>query len=318
MKVVFLDSETFPPECKAPKFSFEHELKEYAYTKAEELPERIADAEIILVNKVILNSERLAQAKKLKMIALMATGSNNVDLEYCAKHNIVVSNIRDYGTRSVVEHTLALIFALRRDLIAYNEMIRKGEWQKSRQFVLFSRPVADLTDNVLAIVGKGNLGNALAEFAEKLGMRVIFLERAGATELRAGYTEFYEGLASCDILSLHCPLAEDNAKMMGEKEFSTMKKSAIFINTARGGLVDESALTNALRQGVIAGAGLDVLDGEPPKDDNPLLKVVDSTNLLITPHTAWVSKEALTAAIDQTVENIEAFVAGKPIRQLTA
>lgn len=316
MKVVFLDRETFPPEAEFPALSFEHELIEYPYSLPEEVVERIQDADIIIANKVVLNADNLPQAKSLKMIALTATGSNNINLEYCRKNKIAVSNIRDYSTQSVIEHTLALIFTLRRDLIAYNDMIRQGAWQESRQFVLFSRPIADLTDNILAIAGKGNLGNTLANYAKGLGMKVIFAERPDGEHVRDGYVEFYTALAQCDILSLHCPLTAENSKMMGEKEFDTMKDTALFINTARGGLVDEQALANALLYNKIAGAGIDVVDGEPPSADNPLLQVTKQSNLIITPHTAWISKEALASAISQTTENIESFASGNPIRTL--
>lgn len=319
MKVVFLDRETFPPEVKFPKLSFSHSITEHPYTKAEEIADRIKDADIVVVNKVVLNADNLSAAANLKLIALAATGSNNIDLDYCRNNNIEVSNIRDYGTQSVVEHALALIFALRRDLLAYNDMIRAGEWQESRQFVLFSRPIVDIKDDVLAIVGKGNLGQTLAKYATGLGMRVIFAERPGAGQVREGYVEFYDALSQCDILSLHCPLSTGstgNYKMMGEKEFATMKNTAILINTARGALVDESALANALENGIIAGAGIDVVDGEPPAADNPLLQIADKSNLLITPHTAWVSSHALNTAIAQVAENIESFVTGKPLRSL--
>ncbi len=317
MKVVFLDRDTFPYEVVFPELPFPHEYVEYGYTKPEDVAEKISEADIIITNKVVLNQANLAAAKNLKFIALTATGSNNIALDYCRANNIQVSNIRDYGTQSVVEHVLALIFTLRRDLLAYNDMIRAGAWQESRQFVLFSRPVVDIKGDVLAIVGKGNLGQTLAKCAAALGMKIIFAERPGAGKVREGYVEFYEALASCDILSLHCPLSADNAKMMSDKEFSTMKKSALFINTARGGLVDEAALANALTNGVIAGAGIDVLDGEPPSADNPLIKISGESNLLITPHTAWISRAALENAIQQNKENLEAFVAGNPVRLLT-
>ena len=316
MKIVFLDRETFPPEAEFPKPSFEHELIEHPYTSPAETAERIKDADIIVVNKVSLNADNLANVKSLKMIALTATGSNNLDIKYCRNNNIVVSNIRDYGARSVAEHALALIFALRRDLIAYNDMIRAGSWQESRQFVMFSRPIADLSDNVLAIAGRGNIGITLAKLGEMLGMKIIYAEHPKADKVRGGYVDFYEALTECDVLSLHCPLTEDNAKMMGKEEFATMKKSAILINTARGALIDEQALADALRDGEIGGAGLDVLDGEPPRPDNPLLRIGHQSNLIITPHTAWISKEALELAISQTMENIEAFATAKPIRTL--
>ncbi|MBE8182732.1 MAG: D-2-hydroxyacid dehydrogenase [Candidatus Portiera sp.] len=320
MKIVFLDRETFPTEVNFPQPSFPHELAEHAYSKPEEVEDRISEADIIITNKVVLNSTNLPSAKNLKFIALTATGSNNIDLDYCRKNNVQVSNIRDYGTQSVVEHVLALIFTLRRDLLAYNDMIRAGAWQESRQFVLFSRPVVDIKGDVLAIVGKGNLGQTLAKYATALGMEVIFAERpniSDATQVREGYVEFYEALSKCDILSLHCPLSEDNARMMGAKEFARMKKTCLLINTARGGLIDEQALADALTNGEIAGAGIDVVDGEPPPATNPLLKLTDKSNLLITPHTAWISRAALDNAIQQNLENLEAFVAGSPIRLLT-
>lgn len=312
-----MDRDTFPPHAKFPNLSFEHEWVEYPYTNDNDTEKRIAYADIVIVNKVNLGSYNLKHAKRLKLIALTATGSNNIDLDYCKANNITVANIQNYSTQSVVEHCLSLIFALNRNIIAYNKMLVKGEWQKSRHFALFAKPIADLRGATLGIVGRGNLGRTLGAYCSGLGMKVIFAERPQATKIRLGYQDFYEVLKTSDIVSLHCPLTELNEQMMGEKEFDAMKKSAIFINTARGALVDEQALAEALCDGKIMAAGLDVLSIEPPDADNPLLALVDMPNLIITPHSAWTSNESLESGIQQTIENIEAYIAQKPIRVIS-
>ena len=317
MRIVFLDRETFPPEAKFPPLSFDCDWQEYSYTDDKDTAARIVDADIVVANKVELRADNLKEARRLKLIALTATGSNNVDLDYCTNNNIIVSNIRNYSSQSVVEHALSLIFALNRNLFAYKKIISDGNWQKSRQFVIFATPISDLKDATIGIIGRGDLGQTLAKYCSSLGMKPIFAERPNATSIRPGYEEFYEVLKVSDIVSMHCPLTPETKEMMGKKEFMTMKDSAFFINTARGGLVNEAELATALRNGVIAAAGLDVLSVEPPPADNPLLALADQPNLIITPHTAWISQQALESGIKQTIENIENFVAGNPSRVLT-
>ena len=314
---VFLDRDTFPSYIQFRPPSCITRWIEYPFTTPDQVTRRIARAEVVVVNKTQLDAANLARAQALQLIALVATGSNNIDLDYCRQHAIAVANIRDYTSHSLAEHTFALILALKRRLISYQKRILAGEWQAHPHFVLFDEPIDDLHGAMLGIIGRGVLGRQVAGVARAFGMHVVFAERKNAPKCRAGYRPFAEVLARADILSLHCPHTPATDKMIGAAEIATMKKSALLINTARGGLVDEAALAHALQQGRIAGAGLDVLTMEPPTTANPLFKLAGAVNVIITPHTAWTSRQALTCAKDQTIANIEAFYNGAPKRLLT-
>jgi glycerate dehydrogenase len=234
-----------------------------------------------------------------------------VDLDYCCAHGIVVSNIRNYAVHAVPEHAFMLILALRRNLLAYRDDVRQGLWQRSEQFCLMHRPIHDLNGATLGVIGFGALGQAVARLGEVFGMRVLIAERKGAREVRVGRTAFETVLAESDVVSLHTPLTPESRNLIGAAELACMKPTAILINTARGGLVDETALAEALRHGTIAGAGFDVLTEEPPHRGNPLLDL-DLPNFILTPHNAWASAEAQQNMADQLVDNIEAFVRGEP------
>jgi glycerate dehydrogenase len=236
-----------------------------------------------------------------------ATGTDIIDKAYCKEHGITIVNIRNYAFNTVPEHVLALIFVLRRNLFAYVEDIRNGVWNKSSQFCFLTHPIRDIAGSTLGIVGYGALGKSIAKRAEALGMKVLPYDVVP----QPGLVDFETILKESDIITLHVPLTPQTKNMIGAKEFAKMKPTAILINTARGGLVDEAALADALRKGTIAGAGFDVLTKEPPKDGNVLL---DPTipNLIVTPHVAWASQEAMQILADQLIDNIEAFVAGKP------
>ena len=317
VNIVFLDKETFPSYVCFPRPDYPHRWRNYDHTTPDQTGPRIREAHIVIVNKVTLTAAQLAQASSLRLIALIATGSNNLDLDYCRAQGIAVANIRNYGSHSVAEHTLALILTLKRRLLAYNRRIAAGQWQQHRQFVLFDEPVADLNGAILGIVGRGTLGARVAQLGRALGMKVLFAERKQAKTCRPTHSSFYQVVQRSDVLSLHCPLTPENARLMGEKEFGLMKKTALFINTARGPLMDEVALAHALVAKEIAGAGLDVLALEPPSADNPLLALASRPNLLITPHTAWTSIQAMNNAVQQTMENIVAFLNNRPIRLIS-
>jgi len=317
VSIVLLDKETFPAHVQFPRPAYPHNWQAYDYTTVEQTGERIKQADIVIVNKVVLNSDQLKRASSLKLIALAATGSNNIDLDYCRHNGIAVANIRNYGSHSVAEHTLALILALKRRLFSYKQRVASGEWQEHRQFVLFDDPVDDLNDSSLGIIGKGVLGNQVARIAKVFGMKVMFAEHKNAASCRPGRIPFMEVLEQSDVLTLHCPLSHDTYQLMGPKEFAMMKKTSLFINTARGALVDEKALADALIEGKIAAAGLDVLSSEPPTTNNPLLALAAQPNVLITPHTAWTSNQAMENAVQQTMENIAAFLNDKPIRLIS-
>ena len=304
--IVFLDRESVDANVRKP--SFPHTYKEYESTwTPDEIVERLKDATIAIINKVPMRANVLKQLPKLKLIAVAATGTDVVDKAYCKEHGITVVNIRNYAFNTVPEHVIALIFALRRNLLTYVNDVQNGVWNKSSQFCFLTHPIRDIAGSTLGIVGYGALGKSIGKRAEALGMKVLPYD----VMPQPGLVDFDTILKESDIITLHVPLTPETKNMIGAAELKKMKSTAILINTARGGLVDEAALAEALKNGAIAGAGFDVLTVEPPKDGNILL---DKTipNLIVTPHVAWASKEAMQILADQLIDNIEAFVAGKP------
>ncbi len=308
-RIVFLDRASLRVPLRRP--DFEHEWVDYPNTALHEVVERLRPATIAVTNKVPLLAEALKWLPGLRLIAVAATGTDNVDLAYCRSRGIVVSNVRNYAVHAVPEHTFMLILALRRNLFAYRDDIRDGSWQRADQFCLMHRPIHDLHGATLGVIGFGTLGQAVARLGETFGMRVLIAERKAMRETRIGRTAFETVLAQSDVVSLHVPLTPENRHLIGAPELARMKPTAILINTARGGLVDETALAEALRHGRLAGAALDVLTEEPPRGDNPLLNL-DLPNFILTPHNAWASVEAQRALADQLIGNIEAFVRGEP------
>ena len=305
-KIVFLDRESLDAKVRA--FSFPHEYKEYDSTwTPEEIVERLKDAEIALINKVPMRAETLKQLPKLKLIAVAATGTDVVDKAAAKAQGITVSNIRNYAFNTVPEHVIGLMFALRRAIVPYANSVKRGDWNKSTQFCYFDYPIRDIAGSTLGIVGYGALGKSIGKRAEALGMRVIAYD----VMPQDGLVDLDTILRESDVITLHAPLTPETRNMIGRDELARMKRDAILINTARGGLVDEAALAEALTAGTIGGAGFDVLTSEPPRDDNPLL-ALDVPNLIITPHVAWASQQAMQILADQLVDNIEAFVAGRP------
>jgi glycerate dehydrogenase len=304
--IVFLDRESVDAKVRRPDFP--HSYKEYQSTwTQDEIVERLKDADIAIINKVPMRAETLKLLPKLKLIAVAATGTDIIDKAYCNANGITIVNIRNYAFNTVPEHVLALIFTLRRNLFAYTKDVQDGVWNKSSQFCFLTHPIRDVAGSTLGIVGYGALGKSIGKRAEALGMKVLPYDIFP----QPGLVDFDTILTQSDIITLHVPLTPETKNMIGAKELKKMKHSAILINTARGGLVDEAALVEALKTGTIAGAGFDVLTKEPPKEGNILL---DATipNLIVTPHVAWASKEAMQILADQLIDNIEAFVAGKP------
>lgn len=307
--IVFLERDTFNVSFRKP--AFDHEWVEFGETTPGEVVERLGQATIAICNKVSLRGESLAQLPNLRLIAVAATGVDNVDLAFCRNHNIAVCNTRGYAANSLPEHALMLMLALRRNLVAYRNDVRDGRWHEARQFCLLDHPIADLKGSTLGIVGFGTLGKSMAELGRAIGMDVIVAERKNAATVREGRMAFGELLERSDVISLHCPLTEETKNLISAGELGQMKCDAILINTARGGLIDDHALLAALRDGRIAGAGIDVLRNEPPREGNPLLEV-DLPNLIVTPHNAWASRQAMQTLADQLIDNLEAFVRGEP------
>lgn len=311
-RIVHLETESIIAELRRPAFA--HDWVEYAKTRPEEVETRLQGCTIAITNKVPITGEQIARLPDLQMVAVSATGTNNVDLEACRQRGIVVSNIRGYARHTVPEHVFALLLSLSRNLVAYRQSVQAGRWQQSEQFCFFDHPIRDLHGATLGIIGSGSLGQGVVRLAEAFGMRVLLAERKGAAQLRPGYTDFATVLREADALSLHCPLTPETQGLIGEAELRAMKPGALLINTARGGLVDEAALVRALKEGWIAGAGFDVLSAEPPPADHPLLspELLALPNFLLTPHVAWASRPAMQALADQLIDNIEAFAAGRP------
>ncbi len=313
-RIVFLDRETLSDSVALPQVPFKHELQVYGRTAPDQVAERIADAEIVISNKVALRREHLQAAPNLKMIALAATGSDNIDLDAARERQIVVSNIRDYAVRSVPEHVFALIFALRRNICAYRQSVKEGRWQEAQQFCYFDYPIRDLAGSTLGLIGSGSLGQAVATMGRALGMKVIFAQRRGQTIVSNADDRlpFEQVLEQADILSLHCPLTAETQNMLGMAEFERMApRRPLLINTARGGLIDNQALEHALRQGWLGGAGIDVCTPEPPPTDHILMRLLDLPNYILTPHIGWASQEAMQALANQLIENIAAFHRGE-------
>ena len=304
-KIVFLDRETLDANVRKPNFP--HEYTEYAQTAPDQIVERLKGATICITNKVPLREATLKQLPGLKLIAVAATGTDVIDKAYTSANGIIVSNIRNYAFNTLPEHVFALLFALRRNLVNYYNSVRQGRWGYANQFCYFDYPIYDIAGSTLGIIGYGALGREIEKRAVALGMKVLIND---VTDV-PNKVDVATILREADVVTLNLPLTPETKNMIGAKEFASMKKSACIINTARGGIVDEAALADALRKGVIAGAGFDVLTVEPPKNGNILL---DPTipNLIITPHVAWASKEAMQVLADQLVDNIDAFVAGSP------
>jgi len=311
-RIVCLERDSVIAEFRRPAFPLD--WIEYPKSTPAQVIERLQGATIAIVNKLPLPAAAVDALKSLKMVAVSATGTNIVDLDACRQRGIVVSNIRGYADHTVPEHALALLLALSRNLIAWRATVQAGRWQQSDQFCLFDHPIRDLHGAALGLIGSGSLGNGVARLAEAFGMRVLRAERKGASVLRPGHTAFHEVLRQADAISLHCPLTPETQGLIGEAELRAMKPTALLINTARGGLVDEPALIRALQEGWIAGAGFDVITVEPPPLGHPMLapELLELPNFLLTPHVAWSSRPAMQVLADQLIDNIEAFAAGQP------
>ena len=292
-------------------FDFPHTLSSYGTTEAHETLERIRGADIVITNKVVISAQAFAENPQLKLVAVTATGVNNVDVEAAKQNGTAVCNIRAYGNESVAEHAFMMMITLMRNLPAYQRDVAAGLWENSPFFCHLGAPMRDLNGKTLAIFGRGNIGKTLTTYAQAFKMNVVFAEHKHAETVRDGYVSFDEAIRSADALSLHCPLTPQTENMIGEAELQQMKPGAILINCGRGGLVDEAALVAALKYGQIGGAGFDVLTQEPPRDGNPLLKA-RLPNLIVTPHIAWASQEAANRLFDILLDNINRFVAGNP------
>lgn len=317
MNAVFLDFASLDQDdlqLEDLKAVFQQQLTLYRATSPAELLPRVQSAEVIISNKVLLDAATLQQCPQLKLILISATGTNNVDLEQARRQGVVVCNCQGYGTAAVAQHTLMLMLNLATSFVRYHQAVQQGQWQRSSQFCLLDYPIVELAGKTLGIVGYGELGQAVAKLAEAFGMQVKIAALANRPQ-SASRVPFAELLPQVDFLSLHCPLTENTRDLIGPAEFAAMKHSAFLINCARGGIVNEAALAEALLSGQIAGAAMDVLSVEPPKQGNILLDLA-IPNLILTPHSAWGSVDARQRIVQQMVENVIAFQQGQPIRQV--
>lgn len=286
----------------------------YAATPPEELGDRIAEADVVVTNKVVLDAGALDRAERLKLVVVCATGINVIDLDAARERGITVCNIRDYCSASVAQHVLTLILNLLTGQPFYEARVRNGAWARAGLFSLHDRPIREISNLSLGIIGFGALGRATAEMAKALGMNVLVGERRGRPT-RPDRLSFKHLVESADVISLHCPLSFETRDMIDREVLQAMKPTALLINCARGGIVNETDLAEALRAGEIAGAGVDVFTEEPPSTDNPLL-ADDIPNLILTPHNAWGSVNGRQEAIDQVTAVIRSFERGVPVNRV--
>lgn len=316
-RIVCIERATLGPgiALRAPRLP--HLWEEHDATPPGEIAARLAAADIAVVNKLPIGEALLERLPRLRMIAVSATGTDNVDLASCRRRGIVVSNIRGYAMTTVPEHSFALILALRRGIVGYAQSVQRGDWQRAGQFCYFDFPISDLRGARLGIVGGGAIGAAVAAIGRAFGMDVVFSTQRGGPE-RAHYIPFEAVIETADVLTLHCPLTPATRGMIDRQVLRRMKRNAILVNTARGGLIVDEDLVEAITGGWIAGAAIDVTTPEPPPADHPLMRLTGHPNFILTPHVAWASVQARQAVADQLIDNIDAFMAGAPRNDVAA
>lgn len=317
-QLVFLDAGSIGNDIVWPSFADFGQVVSHDQSLPGDVGERIKDATMVFTNKVVLTAEHITAAQRLRYIGTLSTGYNQVDLAAAAARGIPVCNVPAYSSPAVAQHVFTLLFALCSDVCALAESVRRGEWSKSTHFCYWFKPIMELEGKTMGIVGFGDIGSSVAAIAHALGMRV--LAYAPRPKLAPGYKPFAfvpldELFRESDVVSLHCPLTADNEGMVNKALIASMKPGAILINTARGPLVNEADLVQALQSGHLGGAGLDVVTVEPMRDDNPLRF---APNCLITPHVAWCSVEARTRLMQTVHGNVKAFTAGAPVNVVNA
>lgn len=323
MNITFLDRATVPKCITFKTPSFEHHWQSFAHTTPQQTVSHLHHSNIAITNKVVIDETVLSRCPSLKYIGVAATGVNVVDLEACKKRGIVVANVTGYATHSVAEHVFMLMLALNKQLMAYNQALKAGQWQQSDQFCFFLEGgIQTLRGKTLGLIGTGGIAVATAKLAKAFGMKVAFHSPSGRKTIDGKAIDgkacisFESLLTRSDVVSVHCPLTSHTQHLINTQTLAMMKPSAILINTARGPIVDEQAVINALNNGQLAGAGLDVLQQEPPKACAPVMQALNHPKLIITPHVAWASQSAIQTLADQLMQKIEDYVAGKPIVNL--
>lgn len=313
--IVFLDAGSMGDADLSVLANGDVTLQCFEHTPAEDVVSRLAQASIAIVNKVQLNAAALQQLPELKLICIAATGVNNVDLDAAARLGISVCNVRGYANTAVPQHVIALLLQLTNKISQYHQAVANGLWSQSKHFCLLDYPVTELAGKNFVVIGYGALGQASARLAQAFGMQIIVAEQPAATSCRSGRVPFLTALAQADVISLHCPLNAQTEKLFNQQVLAAIKPGALLINTARGGLIDEAALLQALQHGQLGGAALDVLSEEPPPADHLLIRAA-LPNLIITPHMAWASSEARQRMVVQLKHNIDAFISGKVLNRV--
>ncbi len=311
-RIVYLDRGGLPERFKVRAPSINHEWIDYPSTPPERVIERCKGADVLISNKVKIDDDVLRACPSVKHIAVSATGFNIIDTQACKRHGVSVSNIPSYAATTVAEHVIMSALCLRRELLSYRQSVINGEWQTSPSFCLFGNPLNDLHDSTFGVIGLGELGQATAEKANALGMRVIYTSRSAKSCDFADQVSTEELISEADIISVHCSLTPETENLISQQELQKMKPHAILINTARGGIVDEKSVVDAIKNNQIGGISFDVLAQEPPLDGSPLLSIADRNNVIITPHSAWASEQAMQALADILADNVEAFLLGSP------
>jgi len=312
-QIVFLDRDTIAPGIELRQPAFDHAWVDYPQTYPEQVAERLEGATVAVVNKVPIRKAALDQLPSLKLIAVTATGTDNIDKQVCRERGVVVCNVRGYAINTVPEHTFALILALKKNIHGYREDVKDGEWQRANQFCFFTHPISELRGSRLGIFGRGSIGSRVGELGQAFGMDVVYAEKKDAKSVRQGYAAFDEVIERSDVLTLHCPITDETKDLIALPELRRMKSHAVLINTSRGGLVKEDDIVTAIEKKMIGGAAFDVIAREPPAKDHPFMHLLDKQNFILTPHIAWASREAMQVLADQLVDNIESFVKGEPV-----
>lgn len=310
MKIVFLDAKTIGEDIDLSGFDALGEVVKYGFSTSEEARERTKDADVVVLNKVQINEETIGAAEHLKLVCVTATGTNNLDKEYLDRRGIAWRNVAGYSTESVAQHTFAMLFYLLEKLPYYDNYVKSEKYVNDVSFTHFAKAFHELSGKTYGIIGLGNIGRRVADIAKAFGCRVIYFSTSGRNN-QQGYerVSFDELLAQSDIVSIHAPLDENTLGLMNKEAFSKMNQSAILLNVGRGPIINEADLAEALENGTIAAAGLDVLSVEPMQPDNPLRAIKDSERLLITPHIAWAGVEARMRLMDIILHQIQAFFA---------
>jgi glycerate dehydrogenase len=317
-KIVFLDASTIGPGVTVRRPSMEHEWTEYDRTRRDQVVERLAGATVAITNKVPIREDALAQLPDLKLIAVAATGYDVIDIPACKARGVGVANIRGYAVNTVPEHTFALITALRRNLVEYRAQVLEGAWIEADQFCFFNRPIWDLAGSTLGVIGAGAIGQAVGRIGAGFGMEIIYCDSYAPKAPETGPLVSLEELRDrADVVTCHCPLTDETRGLIDADFLKAMKNTAIVINTARGGIIDEAALADAIRAGEIAGAGLDVVSTEPPGFDTIAMELAKLPNVILTPHVAWASVGGMQVLVDQLIDNIELYIAGTPQHLVT-